>query len=160
MTLTETVTLADASVPAPPPSAADWNDDGVVVLPGFLPDDLLDAYEDEWRAVHGYGWPAARPGGWSDCTPYMRHDALRRLLCDHRLAAVLDADVVTHLPNRGDVLVWHGRLLHRGSRAVVPGAYRPALIAHYSGIRHREDMPLALRHEAGGWFFPINGGPA
>ncbi len=41
----------------------------------------------------------------------------------------------------GDVLIWHGRLMHRGTKATGPNAWRPALIAHYSGINHRPDMP-------------------
>ena len=42
----------------------------------------------------------------------------------------------------GDVLIWHGRLMHRGTKATAIGlnAWRPALIAHYSGINHRHDM--------------------
>lgn len=65
--------------------------------------------------------------------------------------------VVTYLPDRGDVLFWHGRLLHRGSIANNLGMRRKALIAHYSGINHRQDMPSALKH-GGGWYFPIDGG--
>jgi hypothetical protein len=41
----------------------------------------------------------------------------------------------------GDVLIWHGRLMHRGTKATGPNAWRPALIAHYSGLNHRPDMP-------------------
>lgn len=68
-----------------------------------------------------------------------------------------NAEVVTYLPKRGDVLFWHGRLLHRGSIANAPGMIRKSLIAHYSGINHRQDMPTAQRHKDG-WYFPINGG--
>jgi ectoine hydroxylase-related dioxygenase (phytanoyl-CoA dioxygenase family) len=66
--------------------------------------------------------------------------------------------VTTHLPSRGDVLIWHGRLMHRGSRPNTPGMERRATIAHYSGIKHRSDMPRALQHNGQGWFFPINDG--
>lgn len=267
--------LDSLTVPAPPEGRADWNPEGVAVLPRFFGSDLLDEYAEEWHQANGFRsliepsfrtpvtcLGALRPGGWPDCTPYMRHSALRRLLCHERLALVLegllgepagvhlnltgwvstqrdwhqdsylnpphvgdfyaavwvalgdidpqsgpfqyvpgshrwpqvtrshigelvdlndprwpkqsetvlsplfeaeiaarDAEVVTYLPERGDVLIWHGRLLHRGSKPEVAGAYRPALIAHYSGIHHRQDMPPAVQHEAGGWFFPINGGP-
>jgi hypothetical protein len=34
---------------------------------------------------------------------------------------------------------------------------RKSLIAHYSGINHRQDMPTAKSHN-GGWYFPIEGG--
>ncbi len=65
-----------------------------------------------------------------------------------------DAHVVSYVPKKGDVLIWHSRLLHRGSRARVPDAYRPSLIAHYSGIHHRPLMPAAIQDPAGGWYFP------
>lgn len=62
--------------------------------------------------------------------------------------------VEAHLPKKGDVLVWHPRLLHRGSTPTNPRAKRPALICHYSGIFHRPDFPQAVA-EGGGWYFPI-----
>jgi len=65
-------------------------------------------------------------------------------------------EVVTYLPKRGDVLLWHSRLMHRGSRPTRPGAPRRAVIAHLSGISHRHDMRQALRYpETGGYYFPI-----
>lgn len=67
------------------------------------------------------------------------------------------AEVLTYLPERGDVLFWHGRLLHRGSIANNPLLPRKSLIAHYSGINHRQDMPKAERHGSG-WYFPVDGG--
>ncbi|MDG3444357.1 phytanoyl-CoA dioxygenase family protein [Nitrospirillum amazonense] len=45
------------------------------------------------------------------------------------------------LAEKGDVLVWHGRLMHRGSPARQPGLERRSLIAHYTGVNHRPDMP-------------------
>jgi len=68
-----------------------------------------------------------------------------------------NAEVITYLPERGDVLFWHGRLLHRGSEPNVAGMPRKSLIAHYSGINHRQDMPTAKMHKAG-WYFPLDGG--
>jgi ectoine hydroxylase-related dioxygenase (phytanoyl-CoA dioxygenase family) len=67
------------------------------------------------------------------------------------------AQITTYLPERGDVLFWHGRLLHRGSIAKNPNMLRKSLIAHYSGINHRSDMPAAIKHNSG-WYFPIDGG--
>jgi hypothetical protein len=252
------VTLADLTVPPPPPGPADWNGEGVWSYEGLLADEaILGPYEDEWRAANGMG--RHRPGGWPDACPYMRHPALLRLLCDERLAdtlvaimghpmavhlnltgwvsterdwhadtylnppavgddylavwislasisplsgpfqyvpgshrwpqvtrelmgehvnlsdpawpkhsedllapliteEILDrgATVVNHLPNRGDVLFWHARLYHRGSRPQVPGMPRRALIAHFSGLT-RSDFPAPVRHDAGGWYFPIQG---
>lgn len=63
--------------------------------------------------------------------------------------------VETYLPQRGDVLFWHSRLVHRGSRALVPGMERRALIAHYSGVHHRPDMPPA-EQVGDGWMFPVD----
>lgn len=50
------------------------------------------------------------------------------------------ATVETFLGEPGDVLFWHGRLVHQGSRAKQPGIPRRALIAHYSSLNHRPDM--------------------
>jgi hypothetical protein len=278
-------TLADLTEPAPDPSPADWNDDGVVILPGLLDTDLVDAYCDEWLAANGgdqgdiflepeggewAGSGAAdagplwvlnvpHPGGWEDDCPYMRYPALRDIVCDLALAEVLEGllgepagvhlnltgwvstqrqwhqdgylnpehvgdsyaavwialgdvhpdsgtfqyipgshrwhrltreriapyvdlsspswpadtetiltplveaevdargvEILGYAPSAGDVLVWHPRLYHQGAAPLVPNAYRPALIAHYSGIRHRPDMPApAVQHGRSGWYFPI-----
>jgi ectoine hydroxylase-related dioxygenase (phytanoyl-CoA dioxygenase family) len=67
------------------------------------------------------------------------------------------ATITTHLPERGDVLLWHSRLLHRGSIANTPGLMRKSLIAHYSGINHRQDMLPAVKH-GGGYYFPVDDG--
>lgn len=254
------------------PLQHEWAEHGFVVTRDVLPEDKLVAYENEWWAYNGgedatryipQTW--SRPGGWPDATPYMRHDALRALVCDGALAAILqeltgepmgvhlnltgwvstrrdwhrdqylnekyvgdfytavwialddiheDAgpfefipgshkgrplsqakmkealephergpDWPTHseriltplfedttvraarkggrikqfIAQRGDILVWHGRLLHRGSVPNDVTRPRRALIAHYSGISHRPDMPAAVRHTSGGWFFPLQG---
>ena len=251
------ITLEDLTIPAPVPSAADWNEDGFVIKKGFLPEDLLIAYEECW-VEHN----EERPGGWPDCTPYRRHPEVMNILTHHNINDTLErligepaavhlnltgwvttrrnwhqdtylnpehvgdyyaaiwialedihpdsgpfqfvrgshrwpvvtqekiraalspeeqdhrwpkyseriltplfekeietrnAEITTYLPKRGDVLFWHGRLLHRGSEPNVAGMVRKSLIAHYSGVNHREDMPTALPH-GGGWYFPINGG--
>lgn len=248
-------------VPAPDPSAADWNDDGVVILPGFLPEDLMTAYEQAWITAHGEmvgdRLIMHHPGGWDYPTPFRDVPALADLMCYGPLADVLggllgepaglhlnltgwvstkrnwhqdsylnpphvgdfyaavwvaladihpdsgpfqyvpgshrwrqvtfdgiarfvdvanpdwptvsenyltdffeaeiadnNGTVVDHLPKRGDVLIWHGRLLHRGSPPNVPGMERRAVISHFSGINHRHDMPSAERC-GGGWAFPV-----
>jgi hypothetical protein len=51
------------------------------------------------------------------------------------------AKVEQFLGKRGDVLIWHGRLMHQGSKPTVPGTPRKALIAHYSAVSKRRDMP-------------------
>lgn len=68
-----------------------------------------------------------------------------------------DAEVITYLPKRGDVLIWHPRLLHRGSKPNDPDMERRALIAHYSGIHTRHDFANPpVQHPAGGWYYPID----
>ena len=73
-----------------------------------------------------------------------------------REMTIRSVPTVTYLPKKGDVLLWHSRLLHRGSRANVPGMERRSLIVHYSGIHHRSDMPRAVQY-GDGYVFPIGG---
>jgi hypothetical protein len=54
------------------------------------------------------------------------------------------------LGRKGDVLIWHGRLMHRGTRPVHTGLERRALIAHYPGVSHRPDMPRRATDKDGG----------
>lgn len=79
---------------------------------------------------------------------------------------IVDADlkVESFIANRGDVLLWHGRLMHRGSTPNNPELERRSCIAHYSGIHHRPDMPNPVlsrigwrrHHELDGHYFPVN----
>lgn len=249
-----TLTLADITVPAPPPGPADWNDVGVVALPGAISDDLIDAYARAWTGANRLErW---RPGGWPDNCPYIRHPEILDLFepLAGRLAELIgepagmnlnltgwvsterdwhadqylnpphvgdayaavwvalgdihpdsgpfqyvpgshrwpqvtrqkildvlgydgpdwpkrsevpltplfkaeiahrDAQVCTYLPKRGDALIWHGRLLHRGSRARVRGMERRAVIAHFSGIQTRHDFGVIPLQRGAGWYWPL-----
>lgn len=62
-------------------------------------------------------------------TPAVAHEIKRR-----------GAPVKQFLAKRGDVLLWHGRLMHQGAKPRDPKMERRSLIAHYSGINHRPDM--------------------
>jgi ectoine hydroxylase-related dioxygenase (phytanoyl-CoA dioxygenase family) len=244
--VTATLTLDELTVPAPPVGPADWNDEGVVTLHRFLDEQRIDDYRRCWEHENrcegfdvDHGEPAilhaVRPGGWPDCTPYMRHPEILDLVAPlapvleeligepagmhlnltgwvsterdwhqdsylnepevgDRYAAVwialgdvqhLDiadpawpkrseeilsplftaeiaargAQPITYLPESGDVLIWHGRLLHRGSTPRVLGAYRPGFIAHFSGVHSRPAMGYAVEYPGGGFYFPISGGP-
>ncbi len=53
------------------------------------------------------------------------------------------------LGRKGDVMIWHGRLMHQGSAPSHPEAERRSLITHYSGINHRPDMPNRVRDLSG-----------
>lgn len=57
------------------------------------------------------------------------------------------------IAKKGDLLIWHGRLMHRGSYANRPGMERRTLISHYSGLSHRVDMKALQRTEAGSAYF-------
>lgn len=78
------------------------------------------------------------------------------------LAPLVDAEIARtgsrveeFAASKGDVLIWHSRLWHRGSRARVPGMERRALISHFSGLsRTGIDMPTAAPHGAG-WYFVL-----
>lgn len=56
--------------------------------------------------------------------------------------------VVPFIARKGDLLIWHGRLIHRGSpaRRAMP---RRSLITHYSGITHRPDILKTARDPNG-----------
>ena len=56
------------------------------------------------------------------------------------------------LGRKGDVLIWHGRLMHCGSAPNVGHMPRRSLITHYSGVNHRHDMPDRARDEGGGTY--------
>lgn len=65
-----------------------------------------------------------------------------------------DAELVTYLPNKGDVLIWSGFTLHQGSIPAIPNMYRGSLIAHYSGKRW--DMPAPQQAPSGGYWIPFS----
>jgi len=66
-----------------------------------------------------------------------------------------ELNIEKFVPKKGDVLFWHSRLLHRGSKPKNVGLWREAVILHYSGVNHRGDMPDAKQHKQKGWYFPI-----
>ena len=48
-----------------------------------------------------------------------------------RVADALHGRYCAFHARKGDVLIWHRRLVHRGSVAAVPGMRRPALVCDY-----------------------------
>lgn len=239
-----------------------WWHHGYIILPGFIPDDLIDNYVERYQQV----FPPLS-GGWDYATPYREEPILRDLVCYEPLQDMMDiligepmgvhlnltgwvstkrdwhqdgylnpdsvADwycatwvalddidpdsgpfefvpgshrwptirnekmvaalqpeergpdwptyseriltpfftrkieeeglpVERFLAKKGDVLIWHARLLHRGSVPVNPNIERRACISHYSGISHREAMKSAVRNQSNdarcrGYLFPIDG---
>lgn len=63
-----------------------------------------------------------------------------------------DSKIEQFLGKKGDVLIWHGRLAHRGTLPKNPELQRKALIAHYSAISKREDMPNRAKWN-NQWYF-------
>lgn len=57
--------------------------------------------------------------------------------------------VRSFLARKGDLLIWHARLIHRGSKPRDTRRRRKAVIAHYSAVDHRPDMPTLLSDEHG-----------
>lgn len=62
---------------------------------------------------------------------------------------------VKFIPKRGDVLIWHGRLAHRGTVPNDPNLLRKAFISHYSALSKRVDMPKRAEHTPGCWYFVL-----
>jgi 2-polyprenyl-3-methyl-5-hydroxy-6-metoxy-1,4-benzoquinol methylase len=69
------------------------------------------------------------------------------------------AKIERFLGNKGDILIWHSRLLHRGSLAERAGAERRSMIAHYSALGYRPDMPHVGQHRGGGRYFVLKAPP-
>jgi hypothetical protein len=58
---------------------------------------------------------------------------------------------------KGDILIWHSKLMHRGSIPKNPFLSRPSLISHYSPIRTRRDIGGEItRHGNGGYFWEFS----
>ena len=66
-----------------------------------------------------------------------------------------DVRIERFLGKKGDVLVWHSRLVHRGSPPRRQGAERRAIISHYSAAGRRRDMRDVRRHPGGGLYFAL-----
>lgn len=60
------------------------------------------------------------------------------------------------IAKKGDVLLWHSRLMHRGTTPKNKSLLRKAFISHYSGIHHRRDMPLKRKFKSQGYYFVLS----
>lgn len=56
-----------------------------------------------------------------------------------------DLPIRQFLARPGDVLIWHGKLVHRGSAPINPMLERPAMISHFSGTTVRSDIGTDIR---------------
>lgn len=90
-------TLDDLSIPTPPrPNGWSSVQDGVVIVPGLIPDELIDQYESEWKEANGFERVdedgvihAARRGGFND-TDYMRYPSVYALATYGPLGAEIE----------------------------------------------------------------------
>lgn len=64
------------------------------------------------------------------------------------------AEVHEFTAKKGDVLLWYGRLMHRGSPALQNGATRPGLIGHYAPIFERKRGYFAKTSDQGYFICP------
>jgi hypothetical protein len=105
--------------------------------------------------------------------PVVRRDRIRLFLPEQdrhtnewpkKSEAILDPILIDEIAKRGaevrafnaekgDVLIWHGRLIHRGSPPKVPGRVRHSFIAHYTGLNHWANGPNVGVHRDGGLYF-------
>jgi hypothetical protein len=87
-----------------------------------------------------------RPGvdHWPSLAERFVTPAVDRQICESGLP------ICSFLGRKGDVLIWNGRLMHRGSKPRVPGMPRRSLITHYTGVNHRPDIPERARDAGGG----------
>lgn len=68
--------------------------------------------------------------------------------------------ISSFVPKRGDVLIWHSNLIHRGSAPKNPELLRKSLICHYSSIVRRLDMERLKRNPTNGMLYfdlPVDG---
>jgi hypothetical protein len=93
-----------------------------------------------WRQAMQNSWPTVSE---SFVVPAIEAEVERRGVGVQRFIA-----------KRGDVLIWHGRLMHRGSRPNQAGMLRKSLICHYSGINHRRDLPTRAQ-DANGQLYAV-----
>lgn len=63
------------------------------------------------------------------------------------------APIETFIGRKGDILIWHACLLHRGSPPQVPGRQRLSFISHYTGLNHWALGPQVGHHENGAMYF-------
>ena len=67
------------------------------------------------------------------------------------------SQIETFHAKKGDILIWHGKLMHRGSIPNNKDLTRPAMIAHYSNVRNRRDFSNEItRHGNGAYYFEFS----
>lgn len=115
--------------------------------------DDIDADAGPFEYVPGsHRWPrvnrakllAAMGEDGSDPDWPWRSEAILGPVFDHEIGE-RGATVERFIARRGDVLIWHANLCHRGSVPVDATLERRALISHWSVVSRRCDMPTTRR---------------
>lgn len=83
--------------------------------------------------------------------PTLTQDAVSKAFEDEIKAR--GAQVQEFIAAPGDILIWHGRLAHRGSEPRDKTLLRRSFIGHYSALSKRLDMPSRAQHENGSYYF-------
>src|SRR5262249_46721569 len=142
------------------------------------PEDTMARYAAIWMAmgdIHPDSGPFEFVPG-SHKWPCLRREKVKSLMVpearetgDHHWAVVAEylvnksaeqhisengSEVGQFDGKEGDILIWHGKLMHRGSIPRDANLSRPSLICHYSNIRDRRDLgDEILRHGEGGYYW-------
>lgn len=102
--------------------------------------------EKVWAGMRARGQDPGKPTWPSDSERWVGDACVEEILRN-------GAEAKSFLGKRGDVLLWHASLIHRGSRPANPVLERRALIAHYSGVDARPDMPNIRQLDNGSSYF-------
>lgn len=92
---------------------------------------------------------AARPD-WPKQTEKMVVAAIEEEIRSH------GGEIKQFVPMKGDLLIWHGWLLHRGTKPKLAGLARKSIITHYTARSKRKDFTFRARwHKDQGLYFPV-----
>ena len=98
----------------------------------LLQQQLSDGLEDRLPTPFPDTVPATRAGGPTlPSPPGRRHRGPPRLPPRDRRLARGDCEGTLALPRKGDLIVWHARLVHGGTPVTGEGRTRKSLVAHY-----------------------------
>jgi hypothetical protein len=145
---------------ANPPFVSSWYAAVWIALDDIHPDSGPFEYipgSHKWPMMRGelvrrYLRPEYRDNDqWPKFAEYVINPAVERAIAES------GAEVCPFLARKGDVLVWHGRLVHRGSEPRVRGMRRKSCIGHYSALDHRPDLKDRACTEDGVPYFVFNG---
>jgi hypothetical protein len=104
--------------------------------------------------VLAHAEPGEEKGMWPKTTERFVVPAIERHIAE------TGATVLRFLGKKGDILIWHAALMHRGSEPARSGLVRKALIAHYGGVSHFHTAQGIREYLPEGYFVPPGWRPA